>query len=149
MYRQTDEHKEKRKISDKQYYENNKEKIQIQKKQHSKTDKNKEYQKKYYENNKKQLQEQSKERYKCKFCKMYIVYKKPYLCSNCNPNAKKSKGELEISKLLKQYKFKNQNEDIKLCKYVFYLPKLNTIIEFHGIQHYKFQFFSIKQMIIM
>ena len=41
-------------------------------------------------------------------------------------------------KFIKHYKFKNQSKDIKNFKYDFFIPELNTIIEYQGAQHYKF-----------
>lgn len=63
-------------------------------------------------------------------------------CFSCNS----SKGEKKIRSILnlkeisfeEQYKFPNQTENIRRCKYDFYLPDLNMIIEYHGIQHYEF-----------
>jgi len=61
-------------------------------------------------------------------------------CPRCN----KSKGETKISEVLKnlgihyveQFKF----SDIKIKRELpvdFYLPEFNTVIEYHGIQHYE------------
>ncbi len=63
-------------------------------------------------------------------------------CSNCFL----SKGEEKIKNLLRknniefkeQYKFLTQSEEIKRCRYDFFIPKINTIIEFQGQQHFKF-----------
>lgn len=63
-------------------------------------------------------------------------------CAKCNS----SKGEIEIAtylnkrgiKYVEQYRFKNQPKEIKACRYDFYLPDYNTIIEYHGIQHINF-----------
>jgi len=61
-------------------------------------------------------------------------------CSACN----ESKGEKEIMKFLvknnlvfkRQYKF-DDCKNINYLPFDFYLPKHNTCIEYHGIQHYK------------
>ena len=83
----------------------------------------------------------------CKNCKEVLAFKRTnFLCRNCNPNAWHSKGETEIIKILtenniefqREFIFKNQPKEIKLCRYDFYIPCSNTIIEYHGIQHYKF-----------
>ncbi len=126
-------------------------------KKYQKTEKRQQYNKKYYQEKKEHLKtnynKNKHQNYKYKMCiecKLFIVSRKPFLCSRCNPNAKQSKGELQIQKLLqenniqfiKQYKFKNQSKEIIKCRYDFFIPSLNTIIEFNGIQHYKFsQFF--------
>ena len=59
--------------------------------------------------------------------------------SGC-PKCKKSKGELAIIKILDKYGILHTDE-YKLpfynYEYDFYLPQLNTFIEFHGIQHYQ------------
>jgi hypothetical protein len=69
-------------------------------------------------------------------------------CPICN----NSKGELEIWHLLElnniefilQYRVEDFKEFstfwkfIKNCKYDFYLPEYNIVIEYHGIQHYTF-----------
>ena len=118
-------------------------------KKYQKTDKYKEYHKKYQKTDKSKnyRREYQIEYLKCRSCKLFQTHNKTnYLCANCNPNAKQSKGKLEIIQYLqenniefiRQYKFQNQNRDTKLCRYDFYLPKLNTIIEFMGGQHYKF-----------
>ena len=62
------------------------------------------------------------------------------------PQAKQSKGELAIASILKnyniefqrEYRFHNQPKEIQKCRYDFYIPQSNTIIEYHGRQHYKF-----------
>ena len=127
-----------------EYKEQNKYEINEKNKKNYYKNKNKlnEQRKEYYQKNIKKI----KENHKCQLCKMFFVSRKPYLCCNCNPNSKQSKGKLEIIQYLqenniefiRQYKFQNQNRDTKLCRYDFYLPKLNTIIEFMGGQHYKF-----------
>ena len=74
---------------------------------------------------------------KCRCCKLVQTNKNNYWCSNCNPNAWISKGQLEIIKYLqkkdiefnRQYKFKNQKGNLRYCKYDFYIPTLNTIID--------------------
>lgn len=61
-------------------------------------------------------------------------------CKTCNS----SKGEKHIRLFLlennisfiEQYRFKNQQINIKNCKYDFYLVDYNTIIEYHGEQHF-------------
>lgn len=72
-------------------------------------------------------------------------------CPLCN----NSKGELEIWHLLElnnieylpQYSIKkfecytNNWKFIKNCKFDFYLPNDNIVIEYHGIQHYTFSLF--------
>ena len=71
-------------------------------------------------------------------------------CPMCGSNL--SIGEKIIRKLLtdkkiifyEQYKFKNQLGNIKKCKYDFYIPEKNMIIEFHGIQHFKYNLFFHK-----
>jgi len=58
------------------------------------------------------------------------------------PICKSSKGELIINSILTKYRIEfiqefiipNQNYRFR---YDFYLPKLNVLIEYHGIQHYK------------
>lgn len=69
-------------------------------------------------------------------------------CPTCN----NSKGELDILNILqeknidyisqfpirKSDKYSEKWKFIKNCKFDFYLPKYNTIIEYHGIQHYIF-----------
>ncbi len=69
-------------------------------------------------------------------------------CPTCN----NSKGELEIMAILdtmnidyiaqfpvrKSNKFSDNWNFIKNCKFDFYLPTYNLIIEYHGIQHYIF-----------
>jgi very-short-patch-repair endonuclease len=63
-------------------------------------------------------------------------------CPTCNS----SKGEIIIMNFLnkykvkycKEYRFKNQPKHIKKCRYDFYLPSFNTIIEYHGAQHFNF-----------
>ena len=64
--------------------------------------------------------------------------------SGC-PNCIKSKGEIKIRTILnsinKKFYFQYRFEDCKLIKplpFDFYLPKLNTCIEFNGIQHYEY-----------
>ena len=83
----------------------------------------------------------------CNNCKEYFLQTPHHHNQNNGcPKCQSSKGEHFISKILqenniefiKQYKFLNQPKEIKRCKYDFYLPELNTIIEFHGQQHYKF-----------
>ena len=69
-------------------------------------------------------------------------------CPKCNS----SKGENEIRKILnnlninfiEQYKFEKQPSHIKNCRYDFYIPDYNLIIEYHGIQHYIFSPFFHK-----
>jgi very-short-patch-repair endonuclease len=61
-------------------------------------------------------------------------------CNKC----KYSIGEKAIDRILNalniqfipQYKFPNQWNNISRCRYDFWLPTFNTIIEYHGIQHY-------------
>lgn len=60
------------------------------------------------------------------------------------PNCKKSKGEIEIERLLNrdntlyetQYTFKDC-KDKRMLKFDFYLPDFNLCIEYQGEQHYK------------
>ena len=58
------------------------------------------------------------------------------------PRCKKSRGEKEIMGILEKMniKFEDEYEFIKLSKrrFDFYLPKYNLVIEYHGIQHFKF-----------
>jgi hypothetical protein len=61
-------------------------------------------------------------------------------CPKCN----KSKGENEIENILKEKnifyiteKIFEDCKDIGFLKFDFYLPKINTCIEFDGIQHFK------------
>ena len=60
------------------------------------------------------------------------------------PTCKESKGEIEVSKLLKENKISFEREFIfKECKYIkelpfdFYIKELNTCIEYHGKQHFE------------
>ena len=77
-------------------------------------------------------------------------------CPHCND----SKGELKIKNFLEYHhisfvrnKTFNDCYDLGKLKFDFYLPKLNLIIEFDGIQHYKpidvfggeFEFFNIQR----
>ena len=59
------------------------------------------------------------------------------------PKCKKSKGEIEISKILDLYNIKYEEEyRFENCKFKytlpfdFYLPEYNTCIEYDGIQHF-------------
>src|SRR5689334_22301104 len=144
------QNKENIKIKTKKYSNNNKEKISQQKKEYRINNKEKigEKNRVYYKKNKEVIIEKMKQYHKCRYYRNYnVTIKTNYLCCNCNPNTKQSHGELEIQEILKnnniqfikQYKFPNQTKEISRCRYDFYLPEINTIIEFHGIQHYKFQ----------
>ncbi len=84
----------------------------------------------------------------CKKCNEYFFqsFKKHlYQYQGCF-RCKISKGEEKIKKILiknkiefkEQYKFLNQNEEIKLCRFDFFIPKINSIIEFQGQQHFEF-----------
>ncbi len=60
-------------------------------------------------------------------------------CPVCNS----SKGELAIKAILEKHNIKYISEYIipelvNKMRYDFYLPDYNTLIEFHGIQHYKY-----------
>ncbi len=107
-------------------------------------------------------------------CKTYIdilciqhgIYKqKPsiHLTGRGCPTCNNSKGEIKILELLKKLninyisqfsvkksdKYTDKWNYIKNCRFDFYLPKYNIIIEYHGIQHYIFsQFFhgTIEEM---
>ena len=58
-----------------------------------------------------------------------------------------SKGENKIKEYLmdnninfiEQYIFKNQPKHLRRCKFDFYLPKYNFVIEYHGIQHFEYR----------
>ena len=96
----------------------------------------------------------SKSIYINSFTKMIIICKKhgkfeknPHNHINSKqgcPNCKKSNGEIKIYKILKnnnlefyqEYIFKNQPENIKKCRFDFYIPKINLVIEYNGRQHY-------------
>lgn len=59
------------------------------------------------------------------------------------PICSSSKGELIISKILNKYDIKYVKEFklpeiVSLLRYDFYLPEYRILIEFHGIQHYKY-----------
>ena len=64
-------------------------------------------------------------------------------CSKCNTL---SKAEIYIKNYFKkynikfkeQYIFKNQPKNIEFCRYDFYLPDINLVIEYHGKQHFIF-----------
>lgn len=60
-------------------------------------------------------------------------------CPSCNS----SKGELFISSILKKHNIKYIQEYripeiLTKFEYDFYLPEYNTLIEYHGIQHYEY-----------
>lgn len=81
----------------------------------------------------------------CLICPKHgLFYQRPqnHLAGRGCPICKSSKGELEIKKILNKFNIKSVSQyripDEKyLLKYDFYLPELNILIEFHGIQHYK------------
>lgn len=73
------------------------------------------------------------------FRQLPYVHLLGYRCPSC----KESKGEALISEILKKYNI-NFNRQYRIPEieeiyfYDFYLPDQNLLIEFHGIQHYKF-----------
>jgi hypothetical protein len=70
-------------------------------------------------------------------------------CPICNKTKNKSEGELKIEKFLKKNKIDYKDEYIfENCKYKkplrfdFYIPSINTCIEFDGSQHFETKFYN-------
>lgn len=87
----------------------------------------------------------TKGKIKCNICG-YIFEQTPaahiYQKQGC-PRCKKSKGELAIIEILDKHDidFKDEHKIPEVAdnyRYDFYLPDYRTLIEFHGIQHYKY-----------
>lgn len=80
-------------------------------------------------------------------CKEHGIFEQQpnnHLSGQGCPKCKESHGEREIRQFLyeKNIKFDYQKtfntcRNVKLLPFDFYLPELNTCIEFHGLQHYK------------
>ena len=82
---------------------------------------------------------------KINFIKHGIFIQRPrdHLTGNGCPVCKSSKGELLIAELLTEYSIDFQQQyiipkQIYTFRYDFYLPEYNTLIEFHGKQHFEY-----------
>jgi hypothetical protein len=118
----------------KQYYEDNKEQRKEYDKQHYEDNKEhmKGVMKQYYEDNKEQRKEYDKQKYD------------KYLKENNLERGQGSYGEQKVRQVLReheivfseQYRFDDCKFKLPL-PFDFYLPNLNTIIEYDGMQHFE------------